>query len=175
MSSRDHERYRRQLEKQLREDVELLYAGYTAKLRAYEALHQLPGEVEAFGPRLLPAADLPLRLPAAELSPSPPPVAPPAPVPPPPPRSRAYQLYPALAAALGHCHLALRRSRRRLRHSPPDASVSTLAASVSTPAVSVSTPDASVSRPALSVSRQDGSVSIPVASVSRPDGSVSIR
>jgi len=43
MTSRDHERFRRQLEKQLREDVELLYAGYTAKLRAYEMLHALPG------------------------------------------------------------------------------------------------------------------------------------
>lgn len=96
MTSRDHERYRRQLEKQLREDVELLYAGYTAKLRAYEMLHALPGESDPV--RLLPAG-LPLTLAPAALPAAPAPAVP-APAPAPPPRSRPNELYYALSAAL---------------------------------------------------------------------------
>lgn len=38
MSPEDYERYRRQLEEQLRADVELLYEAYRTKLRAYETV-----------------------------------------------------------------------------------------------------------------------------------------
>jgi len=94
MTARDHERYRRQLEKQLRTDAELLYAAYCAKLRAYETLHQLHGDLGDFDPRLLLPADLPVSLPPTAL---------PAPVPappPPPPRKAANELYDAVHAAL---------------------------------------------------------------------------
>ena len=64
MTSRDHERFRRQLEEQLRADAQLLYAAYCAKLRAYETLHRLQGELGDLDPRLLLPADLPLSLPA---------------------------------------------------------------------------------------------------------------
>jgi hypothetical protein len=98
MTPRDHERYRRQLEKQLRADAELLYAAYCAKLRAYETLHQLHGDPGDLDPRLLLPAGFPLSLPPATL-----PAASPVPVPDPtpPPRKRAHELYNALVAALG--------------------------------------------------------------------------
>jgi hypothetical protein len=68
MNPEDYERYRRQLEGQLRADVEILYAAYCAKLRAYEMMHQLPAEVLS---GLLPAAGLPLSLPPAAAPPPP--------------------------------------------------------------------------------------------------------
>jgi hypothetical protein len=40
----ERERYRRELERQLRADVEMLVAAYRAKLRAYDLLAQLRGE-----------------------------------------------------------------------------------------------------------------------------------
>jgi hypothetical protein len=91
-SSRDHERYRRQLEKQLRADAELLYAAYVAKLRAYETVHSLGGGVAL---DLLPPADLPLALPAAA------PPAQAAPVPAPPKRGGANELHNAVCELMG--------------------------------------------------------------------------
>ena len=66
-----YERYRELLEEQLRVDVELLYEGYRAKLRAFEAVERARGEG---GSSLLPpfpslTASLP---PAPDLSPLPP-------------------------------------------------------------------------------------------------------
>jgi hypothetical protein len=93
MNSRDHERFRRQLEKQLRADVELIYGAYCAKLRAYEVMHQLHGDLDS---RLLPAAELPLSLPPAALPATPPP----APAPAPPPRKAPHELYLAVRETL---------------------------------------------------------------------------
>ena len=101
MTSRDHERFRRQLEEQLRADAQLLYAAYCAKLRAYEALHRLQGGLGDLDPRLLLPADLPLSLPPATPDGSAPaaaPVSPPAPAP--QRRSRANGLFEAVLAAL---------------------------------------------------------------------------
>lgn len=46
MPTSDYERFRRQLETQLRADVELLYEAYRAKLRAYETVCRARGELE---------------------------------------------------------------------------------------------------------------------------------
>jgi hypothetical protein len=84
MTTRDHERYRRQLEKQLRANAEMLYAAYCAKLRAYETLHQLHGDLGHLDPHLLLPACFPLSLPPAALpAAAPAPVPVPAPAPPP--------------------------------------------------------------------------------------------
>jgi hypothetical protein len=95
MTSRDHERFRRQLEEQLRADAQLLYAAYCAKLNAYETLHQLQGGLGDLDPRLLLPADLPLRLP-----PGPPAPAASAPAPAPRRRRKVNELYNAVHAAL---------------------------------------------------------------------------
>jgi hypothetical protein len=108
MTSRDHERFRRQLEKQLRADVELLYGAYCAKLRAYETMHRLHGDLDLGGldPHLLLLPDLPPSLPAAPPpdpapAPSPAPAAPaPAPAPAPRRRSADHELYDAVQALL---------------------------------------------------------------------------
>jgi len=109
MPTRDYERFRRQLEKQFRADVELLYGGYCAKLRAYEMMHRLPGDLGGFeelGPRFLLTPDLPHSLPALPPSaPEPaaqPPAVPPDPAPAPAPRRRSagYELYDAILAIL---------------------------------------------------------------------------
>ena len=99
----DYERFRQRLEEQLRAEMELLYEGYRAKLRAYEMVARLRGEldVEPWPPvelarSLLPAAG------AARLSPgSPEPMAP-APQAAPPPaqqRRKAYELLDAITGA----------------------------------------------------------------------------
>jgi hypothetical protein len=93
MTSRDHERFRRQLEKQLRADVELIYGAYCAKLRAYEVMHQLHGDLD---PDLLLPAELTLSLPPAPLPATPPPASAPAP----PPRKAPHELYLAVLSAL---------------------------------------------------------------------------
>jgi hypothetical protein len=95
MTVKDHERFRRQLEKQLRADAALLYAAYCAKLRAYETLHRLPGELGDLDPSLLLPTDLPLSLPAPA-----PAAAVPAPAPARPPRKGANELYDAVQAVL---------------------------------------------------------------------------
>jgi hypothetical protein len=96
MSFRDHERFRRQLEKQLRADAELLYAAYCARLRAYETLHHLHGQLGDLDPTLLLPAAPPLSLPpAADPAPAP------APEPARPRRKAANELYDAVHAALG--------------------------------------------------------------------------
>ncbi len=61
MSASDHERYRQHLEEQLRADVELLFEGYRARLRAYEAIHGLPpeGSLSLLLPEAGPAVSLP--------------------------------------------------------------------------------------------------------------------
>ena len=113
MPPRDPERFRRQLEKQFRADVEMLYGAYCAKLRAYETMRRLQGdfgeEVDLDLRFLLPEG-LPLSLPAA---PSPPPApAPPVPAAPPPApapapapelrrKSGAHELFKAMVAVLG--------------------------------------------------------------------------
>jgi len=99
----DYERFRQRLEEQLRADMELLYEGYRAKLRAYEMVAQLRGEldVEPWPPvemarSLLPAAE-PARLsPASPESVVPAPQAAP---PPAPPRRKAYELFDAITGA----------------------------------------------------------------------------
>jgi hypothetical protein len=93
MTSRDHERFRRQLEKQLRADVELIYGAYCAKLRAYEVMHRLHGELDT---DLLLPAELTLRLPPAALPATPKP----APAPAPPPRNAPHELYLAVLETL---------------------------------------------------------------------------
>jgi hypothetical protein len=115
MTARDHERFRRQLEKELRADVELIYASYCAKLRAYERLHELHGDLDS---RSLAPADITLSLPPAAL-----PAAPPAaPAPKPPPRRGPNELYNAVVEALGklpeffnrsHVHAVLGYTPRR--------------------------------------------------------------
>jgi hypothetical protein len=87
----DYERFRKRLEEQLRADVELLYEGYRAKLRAYEMVARLRGDFDGeFGPPLELARSLspvpgPAQLPAA------PAASPPAPAP--PRRGKAYELF----------------------------------------------------------------------------------
>src|ERR1700742_298151 len=94
MTPRAHERFRRQLEKELRADVELIYASYCAKLRAYERLHELHGDLD---PVFLPPAEPTLSLPPAA-----PPAAPPeAPAPKPPAKLGPNELYNAVLDALG--------------------------------------------------------------------------
>ena len=88
----NHEHFRRQLEKQLRADVELIYTAYCAKLRAYEMMHQLHGDLDS---SLLPPVELTLSLPSAAL----PATAPPAPAPA-APRSGPNELYNAVVDAL---------------------------------------------------------------------------
>ncbi len=96
MDPKDHERYRRQLELQLRTDMELLYAAYQTKLRAYEIVHQFPGDL-AIGLRPLPEL-LQLSAPALPAAPTGPAAAPPAPAP--PSRSPANELRQSILAAL---------------------------------------------------------------------------
>jgi hypothetical protein len=64
----DYERFRKRLEEQLRADVELLYAGYRAKLRAYEMVARLRGEIDG---EVWPPLEL-----ARSLPPAPPPAVP---------------------------------------------------------------------------------------------------
>lgn len=112
MPPRDFERMRRELEKQFRADVEVLYSAYCAKLRAYEMMYRLPGGLGGLDPRFPFLADLPLGLPglpSEEAAPAPPspaaisatPAAPP-PEPAPAPRRRSgeYELYEAILAIL---------------------------------------------------------------------------
>ncbi len=95
MPTGEYERYRQQLDAQLRADVELIHEAYRAKLRAYETVARARGE--DFEPR--PAADLTLGLP---------PVPPSAPAPqpvqaaPPAVRGHAYQVEDAIVAVLGN-------------------------------------------------------------------------
>jgi hypothetical protein len=98
MPTGEYERYRQQLDAQLRADVELIHEAYRAKLRAYETVARARGE--DFEPR--PAADLSLGLPPV-------PPSPPAPAPPrvqaaapPAVRGRAYQVEDAILAVLGN-------------------------------------------------------------------------
>ncbi|HZF08320.1 MAG TPA: hypothetical protein VFE33_05975 [Thermoanaerobaculia bacterium] len=111
MPPRDFERVRRELEKQFRADVEVLYSAYCAKLRAYEMMYRLPGGLGGLGdldPRFPFLATPPLSLPALpseETVPAPATPAVPAPVPPEPtpaPRRRSggYELYDAMLAIL---------------------------------------------------------------------------
>ncbi len=46
MPPSDYERFRKRLEEQLRADVELLYEGYRAKLRAYEMVARMRGDLD---------------------------------------------------------------------------------------------------------------------------------
>jgi hypothetical protein len=87
------ERYRKRLEDQLRTDMGLLYEAYLAKLRAYQAVERLRGDIEV---ELLPAADFALQLPAAAVAASP---AAPSPVEP-ARRSRSYEVIDAVEAVL---------------------------------------------------------------------------
>jgi hypothetical protein len=100
MSPADYERFRQQLEAQLRSDVELIYEAYLTKLRAYETVLRARGELEGMvweppAALSLPAAGLPALPGAAErtaLPPAPavaPPQAAPAAQPSPPPRKKA--------------------------------------------------------------------------------------
>ena len=93
MPTGDYERYRRQLDAQLRADVELIYEAYRAKLRAYETVARARGEEFAS----LPAAELPFALPPA---PAPEPLPPPAamPLPATAPRRRANEVEGAVLA-----------------------------------------------------------------------------
>jgi hypothetical protein len=61
----DYQRFRKHLEEQLRADVELLYEGYRAKLRAYEMVARMRGDLdgEAWPPMEL-ARSLPPSQPA---------------------------------------------------------------------------------------------------------------
>jgi hypothetical protein len=90
----DFERYRKRLEEQLRADIGLLYKGYLAKLRAYQAVDRLRGEVEVALP---PVPAIVLHLPAAPSAAArrgtPPP-------PQPPQRSGSHAVLEALEAAL---------------------------------------------------------------------------
>jgi hypothetical protein len=87
------ERYRKRLEDQLRTDMGLLYEAYLAKLRAYQAVERLRGEVEV---DLLPAADFVLHLPAATSA-----TGPAASFPGEPPRrSRSYEVIDAVETVL---------------------------------------------------------------------------
>jgi hypothetical protein len=93
MPREDFERYRQRLEEQLRSDMGLLYEAYLAKLRAYQAVERLRGEVDLEDP---PAVGLPFPLP-----PSPGPDAPAAaPAPGVPRRSKAYEVIDAIVAIL---------------------------------------------------------------------------
>jgi hypothetical protein len=120
MTPRDHERFRRQLEKELRADVELIYASYCAKLRAYERLHELHGDLDA---GFLPPAEPTLSLPAAAVPAAPPEA--PAPKPPPPPKLGPNELYNAVVAALGKLPEYFIRSQVHavLGFTPPRASL----------------------------------------------------
>jgi hypothetical protein len=76
--TKDYERYRRQLEKRLRADVELLYAASCAKLRAFEVVHGIRSGTDgdfllsAEVPLLLLPAPLPAAVPAPAASAVPP-------------------------------------------------------------------------------------------------------
>src|SRR5579885_2730514 len=106
MPPRDPERFRRQLEKQFRADVEMLYGAYCAKLRAYETMRRLQGDFGEDGDldfRFLLPEGLPLTLPVAPFpapAPAPPtPAAPPAaPAPEPRRKSGAHELFKAIVA-----------------------------------------------------------------------------
>jgi hypothetical protein len=87
------ERYRKRLEDQLRTDMGLLYEAYLAKLRAYQAVERLRGDIEV---DFLPAADFALQLPAAAAV-----AGPVAPSPGESPRrSRSYEVIDAVEAVL---------------------------------------------------------------------------
>jgi hypothetical protein len=113
-----YERYRQLQEEQLRADVELLYEGYCAKLRAFEAVERARGEGGAL---VSPLAELPAGSPAAAPPPllAPPsipaisaisaisaippalaPAPPPASLPAPRGRSGAHELYSAILDSL---------------------------------------------------------------------------
>jgi hypothetical protein len=92
---RDYERFRKRLEQQLRADVELIYEGYRAKLRAYESVAGLRGDLDGedwppleLAPSLAPAPG------RAQLSAAPA-AAPEAPTPP-RRRGKAYELFNAI-------------------------------------------------------------------------------
>jgi hypothetical protein len=94
MPTGEYERYRQQLDAQLRADVELVYEAYRAKLRAYETVARARGE--DFTP--LSAAELP---PGLRPAPAPTPAAPPTPAPATaPPRSRDHQVEGSVLAAI---------------------------------------------------------------------------
>jgi hypothetical protein len=111
-----YERYRQLLEEQLRADVELLYEGYCAKLRAFEAVERARGEggalvsplaeLTASSPAAAPPPLLaPPSIPAISAIPAIPPALAPAPPPPAPPparprRSGAHELYSAILDSL---------------------------------------------------------------------------
>jgi hypothetical protein len=95
MPTGEYERYRQQLDAQLRADVELLHEAYRAKLRAYETVARARGE--DFAP--LPPADLTAGLPPAPSAPAPRPASTPAPAAP-PPRSPAHQVEADMLAAI---------------------------------------------------------------------------
>jgi len=83
----------------------MLYGAYCAKLRAYETMRRLHGEVGEEGDldlRFLLPEGIPLSLPAAPSSPPAPAPAAPSPSPAPEPRRRsgAHQLYKAIVAIL---------------------------------------------------------------------------
>lgn len=99
MSPEDYERYRRQLEDQLRADVELLYEAYRTKLRAYETVWRT--RLEMGGPvDWQPAPPLAVSLPAPAARPALPGAAAAAPSAKRPPRAKANSLYNDLLDAL---------------------------------------------------------------------------
>src|SRR5689334_12237545 len=105
MPPRDPDRFRRQLEKQFRADVVMLYGVYCAKLRAYETMRRLHGEVgedDDLDFHFLLPEGLPLSLPAAPAAAPVPAPAAPSPVPAPVPRrkSGAHQLFESILAIL---------------------------------------------------------------------------
>jgi hypothetical protein len=89
----DYQRFRKHLEEQLRADVELLYEGYRAKLRAYEMVAHMRGDLdgEAWPPLEL-ARSLPPSRPA-QLAAAPADSPQPAP---PRGRGKAYELFNAI-------------------------------------------------------------------------------
>jgi len=91
MSTADYERYRQDLEDQLRADVEMLYQAYLAKLRAYETVSRAGGPLSAEA--LLPP-ELSRHLPLAPGA-----SAPQARSAAPPPRAKAYEVENAIIAA----------------------------------------------------------------------------
>jgi hypothetical protein len=58
MTPDDYDRFRQQLEAQLRSDVELIYEAYRTKLRAYETVLRARGELEGRTFEAVPALSL---------------------------------------------------------------------------------------------------------------------
>jgi len=96
MPTGEYERYRQQLDAQLRADVELVYEAYRAKLRAYETVARARGE--DFVP--LPEAELPPGMRPAPAPAPPVPMTAPAPAPGRKPKSRDYQVEDSVLAAI---------------------------------------------------------------------------